>query len=157
MLSIMLNKDIQDWNQYILQYYNDTLPPYVSGIEIKATEIYSICPGKVIAKSWSFSSKWSVTVLVNSNQIIRYINLHESDVTEGQQLGFRTFIGIANKFVRFEYCTPIQNESKWPVRIKSLTMYKHNPLGLLSGDIKLQVIVDNVQEAKGDEDLISRC
>lgn len=154
MLSVLLNQDIQDYKQHVLRYYNDSVFPYVTGLEIKADEVYSVCSGKVIYVGHTSSSKYSVTVLVNSKQMIRYTNLLSVNVKEGQQLTFRESVGVADKFVRFEYCTPTKGSSVWPVRIKSLTMYKHDPLGLLTGDIKLTVLVDNVQEARGDEEMI---
>lgn len=154
MLSVMLNKHIQNWNDCILTYYNDSEFPYVMGLEIKASQVHSICPGKVISVSNWPPAKQSVSVMVNNNQIVRYANLSSVQVKEGQEVTFRTVIGTANKFVRFEYCTVAQHSSKWPVRIKSLTVYKQDPTSLLTGDIKLEVVVDNIHEATGEEDMI---
>lgn len=154
MLSVMLNKQIDDYKQYIVGYYNDDEQPYTTGIKISASNVYSVCPGRVISVRWSFESKWTVTVLVNSNQIVRYCNLQDGKVREGQMIDFRTYIGEASSFVRFEYCTSDKGNSMWPVRIKSLTMYKQDPLGLLTGDIKLSVSLNNVHKARGDEPMI---
>lgn len=154
MLSVMLNKHVEYYTQYISRYFNDKTLPYSTGLEIKADEVFSICPGKVISVNYTSLSTYFVSVLVNEHQMVIYANLKSVSVKVGQEISFRTFIGNANKFVRFEYCTDVQDESKWVVRTKSITMYKHNPLGILTGQIKLKVPVDNVHVATGDEEMI---
>lgn len=154
MLSVMLNQSIQDYTAYILRYYNDSVFPYVTGLEIKADRVHSVCPGKVLAVGYTDESKFSVTVLVNTKQMIRYTHLASVDVSLGDSITFKSTVGVADKFVRFEYCTNVKGNSIWPVRIKSLTMYKQDPIGLLTGDIKLEVIMDNIKQARGDEPMI---
>src|SRR5574343_572410 len=136
-LSVLLNKSIDDYHSYIHRYYNNTTMPYCSGIEITGSNIYSICPGKVIGVGRDATNLYEVTLLINSKQMIRYTHLMSVDVE----------------------------------RVKDITMYKHNPIGLLRGTIKLDLIVDidatnlpveNVQldhhlateltDNKGDED-----
>lgn len=151
----MLNQSIENYEGYILRYYNDSVFPYVSGLEIRAERVYSVCPGKVISVGHTSSSNHCVTVLVNNKQMVRYTNLISVDVQEGEQLTFRSPVGLADKFVRFEYCTPAQGRSVWPVRIKSLLMYKHDPLGLLTGDVKLEVVVDNIHMDNEASDTVS--
>lgn len=153
MLSVLLNRPVKDHTEHILRYYSNAKPPYVSGLEIKASNVYSISPGTVIAVGLK-SSKYEVTVLVNDNQIVRYTNLKSINVVEGQNITFSSLVGVADKFVRFEYCTTNKGTGSWPVRIKSLTMYKQDPIGLVTGDIQLTVVVDNVREASGDEEMI---
>lgn len=154
MLSVMLNEHVIHSEDYILQYYNDKEFPYVSGLDIEAKEVYSICPGKVISATNDGAFKHAVTVLVNSNQIVRYTNLQSVNVREGSVISIKTLIGHADKFVRFEYCTASPGDSKWPVRIKSVTMYKQDPLGLLTGRIKLNTVIDDIKRASGNEPMI---
>ena len=153
MLSILLNKPIKNNEEHILRYYNDSVFPYVTGLEVKAHEVYSVCPGKVISVGYTVDSLYSVTVLVNRKQAVRYTNLLITNVEIGDEIKFRTRVGVADKFVRFEYCTST-HVSKWPVRIKSLTFYKNDPVGLLKGDVKLEITVHDVKQARGDEPMI---
>lgn len=170
-LSALLNKSIDDYHSYIHRYYNNTTMPYCSGIEITGSNIYSICPGKVIGVGRDATNLYEVTLLINSKQMIRYTHLMSVDVELNNVLSFNDPIGIAHQFVRLEYCTLEQTDSLDVVRVKDITMYKHNPIGLLRGTIKLDLIVDidatnlpveNVQldhhlateltDNKGDED-----
>lgn len=141
MLSVLLN-DKSANTSYILKKYNQTKMPYTSGLEIKASSVYSICPGKVVAVGRE-SNKFSVSVLVNSRQLVRYAHLDYADVSLGQDITYNTYIGSCSKYVRFEYCTDVKNDSIWPVRIQSIEMYKHDPYGLIDGSEKLTVYFDN--------------
>lgn len=154
MLSVLLNKDIEDYNHYIVRHFNNGVSPYVTGLEVEADKIYSISPGKVISTGYTPSSRYCITVLVNNNQMVRYTNLDSINVSAGDNVSYRTYLGIAHGFVRLEYCTSAKGNSMWPVRIKSLTMYKQDPIGLLTRDIKLVVVVNDVEESTGFEELI---
>lgn len=141
MLSVLLNNTSANIS-YIIKRYNQTKMPFTSGLEIKASSVYSICPGKVIAVGKE-SKKFSVSVLVNSNQMIRYTNLDYADVSLGQSITYNTYIGSCSKYVRLEYCTGVKGDSIWPVRIQDIEMYKHDPYGLVDGSEKLTVYFDN--------------
>ena len=154
MISVLLNKEIRNEQQYIIRRWDDQEIPRVTGVEISASKVYSVCPGRVVAIGWTYQCKWSVSVLVNSTQMVRYCNLQRGYVREGQIVDFKTLIGESADYVRFEYCTADKGKSVWPVRINSLLMYKQDPAGLLSGDVKLSVSMNNVHVATGNEELI---
>lgn len=139
MISVLLNNKHIDMNKVILNTWEDTVAPYHSGIEVVAGTVYNVCPGKVISIEKSTENGFSVNVLINDNQMIRYTHLEEISVKVRQILNYRDIIGTADKFVRFEYCTSEKGTSKWPVRTSTLVMYKQNPQGLLDGTLKLKL------------------
>lgn len=145
-----MNQNTVDRDKVIINYYSTTRP-YISGLDIRASEVYSICPGKVISVGCSDQQRYVVTVLVNDNQMIRYANIESVSVKEGQQVSFYDAIGDAHTFVRLEYCTLDKGDSMWPVRVKSITMYKQDPMRLVLGQDKLNVPVNNVIYSTGNE------
>ena len=151
MLTVLLN-DLTANTSRILKKYNDESLPYVSGLEIAGTSIYNVCPGKVVAVGQESNKTYAVTVFINNNQMIRYTNLEYADVKVGQQLTFRDYIGRCKKFVRLEYCTPNKGHSIWPVRIDDITMYKHDPEGLINGSIKLKVYYGGYEDSSSITD-----
>ena len=140
LLGTLLNSSSSTSNS-ILAHYNDVKPPYITGIRISGDSIFSICPGKVVDVEED-RNKYVVSMLVNSKQMIRYANLRYCDVSSGQDVDFNTYIGKCNKYVQLEYCTTDKLDSIWPVRVKDISMFKHDPEGLLTGDVKLNIIVD---------------
>lgn len=136
MLSVLLNTKIIDDDMYIEKHWCET-PPYNTGMNIKGNNVYSICPGTVLYVGKDLNNIYTVNVSVNMNQIIRYCNLKSVDVTSGDVIDMNDPIGVAHKYVHFEYCT--SEKSNWPVRINNIQYYKHNPEGLLDGSTKLKV------------------
>ena len=145
MLKVLLN-DKSASDSRILKRFNNKKLPYVSGLEIQGQSIYNVCPGKVVAVGQEANKTYSVSVLVNDKQMIRYTNLEYADVVSGQSVTFNTYIGRCKKFVRLEYCTLDRHQSIWPVRIKDKLMYKQDPEGLLNGTTKLVLYFDNTGE-----------
>lgn len=141
MLTVLLGHEV-DSESRIKRHFNDSNCPYVSGLEIYGTSIYSICPGKVVAVGKDCDNTYCVSVLVNNRQMIRYAHLSYSDVYVGQYIDISDYVGRCDKFMRLEYCTSDTANELWPVRVKGLLMYKHNPEGLLDGTLKLSVYYD---------------
>ena len=137
MLSTLLHKPSD--TTCILASYQDSISPYVSGLEILGDSIYSLSSGKVIGVGRNRQGDIAVSVLVTNHTMIRYTHLSSIHVALGDSLSVSNLIGESNKFVRLEYCTPDKEESKWVVRFNGLVMYKHNPQGLLDGSIDLTV------------------
>ena len=122
----------------IIRGYIDKGEQYHTGIDITANEVYSICQGIVIDVGKN-SDGYAVTVQNNQNECVRYMHLKKSDVKVDEYIYIGTFIGLADKFVHFEYITDSQSKPVWPVRINKLTYYKKDPTEVLTGIKKLSM------------------
>lgn len=105
-----------------------------SGIDLYADIVYSLSSG-VVTNVGSDDKYYAVTVQYNAFASLRYLHLESIFVKSGQivQQGFS--IGIADKYVHFEYVTKEKRDSNWPVRIGTETYYKHDPLDMIGGGI----------------------
>lgn len=144
---MMCSQPYANTNKLIKRRYQDSGTPYYTGTEVITDTVYSICPGTVISASRSANNTWNCSIQVNNNQVVRYLNLKECNVTNGDIVRVSTLMGTTYGTFKFEYCD--SNVSNWPVRIETDVFYKHNPESLLS-DVKLMVITD--EAADTDED-----
>lgn len=142
LLSILTGKDVKDSRDVVKKAWNISKRPYVSGFVLNTTELYNICPGKVVDVN-NDNDGYSVSVLINSSQLIRYTHLKEVFVSENDQIFIGDMIGFANKKSIFEYCTDTQKDSIWPVRIHNMTFYKHNPDEILTDKLRPQIEIDD--------------
>ena len=100
---------------------------YHTGIDLKCSEIYSICPGVVIQECL-FESKPSVVIQYSGNISLRFSHLKEAYVHEGQLVNFNTPIGEADSYVHFEYLTSQELNSNFSYKIPpNITLWKHDP------------------------------
>lgn len=148
-LSVLLGVKSNTVSKYIQKVWNDSKIPYTSGIILSAKECYSICPGKVVSvKKDEYT--WAVSVLVNDNQVVRYVGLSQVYANENDYVYISDMIGIAKNNFRFEYCT--REEGRWPVRISGVTFYKHNPEEIVTDKL---VVNTSVDDSDWDEKMIT--
>lgn len=116
-------------------WYN-TLKGYHSGVDISATDVYSICEGVVIEVGRNTDGK-VVTIQYNASICVRYCHLQSTDLRLGEAITSGSKIGIADDFVHFEFANNQQLESFWAIRISDLQYYKHNPIQYADGTLTL--------------------
>ena len=126
-------------NISVSKYYSF---PRCSGLVIKCSNVYNICPGKVISVGRS-DEYYDVSVLVNDTQMIRYCNLLSVSCKLNDMLSIRDPVGRCKDSARFEYCTKDKGGSDWAVRVGNSCWYKQNPELLMQKDPILTVTVDN--------------
>lgn len=108
-----------------------------TGLDIEANEIYSWESGVVTQIGQSENNLYSVTVQYSGQISLRYMHLKSVYVNTSDVLFAGSFIGIADKHVHFELLINDPNSSNWPVRIGTITYYKHDPEDLFTGKILL--------------------
>jgi len=122
---------------------------YHTGVDIKATTLYTPCQGVCIFTGL-VSNKPSCTIQYSQNICIRYTHLKEVSIEAGQLVEYNQNIGIADKYVHFEYLT---SEPIYPsfrvffCATVSYYMYKHDPMLILEGN----VVFDNSYIRKTDD------
>lgn len=97
--------------------------PYHTGIDVITDGVYSLSTGVVITVG--YNDTYSVVVQYNASICFRYDNLKSCDSKIGDYIQAGSRLGIADKFVHFEYLT--KAISKWSVRVHSGIWYKTNP------------------------------
>lgn len=113
---------------------------YHTGIDIKAKDVFCPCNGVCIFTGL-IEEKPSCTVQYSPNICLRFTNLKEVCVAQGQVIEPDTKVGVADKFVHFEYLTSEQNFPNFRVFFNatvSYYMYKHDPMLVLSGNTVFQ-------------------
>ena len=110
---------------------------YHTGIDISGESIYSYRSGVVTQIGTTSDNLYTIVIQYTANVSLRYANLSSVFVSEGDVIQQGQYIGIAKKFVHFEYLTAEQGTSRWPVRVDKLTYYKQNPEQLFDGTVNL--------------------
>lgn len=125
----MIGLDIitNNQNPEILNNWKMT-PPYHTSIDIVGDKIYSITSGRVIQITHSDNIYW-INIQLSKEELIRFGNIIDPKVYVNSTVAVKDFIGIAYKFVKFEYCN--LEISKFPVRVLDLTYYKQDPFLIL--------------------------
>jgi len=141
-LSMLVGRKLSDNESVIDQGYSGKNQA-TAGCFIKTQAVYSICKGTVLSVERDpNTSAWCVTVWVNSQQWVRYCYLSAVKVVVGTEISENTPIGYAYKnLMKFEYCTA--TKSKFPVRVSTKQLYKHDPTPVLSGQIPLSEVIVN--------------
>lgn len=108
---------------------------FCTGVKLSACAVFAICDGVVV--QILKSDKYRSVITLRSYDGIyfrycgmdtRYVAVIESqEVVKGQKLG-----QCYNNCLLFELCT--EEKSKFPVRVWSTTVFKHDPLPYLAGD-----------------------
>ena len=134
--SILTGRELSDKESVIVQGYSGKNQD-TAGCFINTQGVYSICNGVVLAVDReSKNDTWCVTIWVNSQQWVRYCSLSSASVLVGANISVNDRIGYAYKnLMKFEYCTA--DKSKFPVRVSTNQLYKHDPTPILSGQIPL--------------------
>ena len=117
--------------------------PYITGIEVYGSNIYTFVEGDVIDVGKDpFTGNYVVDLYVNKIQLIRYCNLKSVDVEFGDSLLEGDPVGEADDYVRIEYCSTAKKNSRWKVIVNNRLYYKHNPIDIETGKISLDVYYD---------------
>lgn len=119
-----------------------------TGLDIQADKVYNYAPGAVIQIGYT-GVHYVVTVQYSAEISLRYDHLKKVDVEEGQILHPGMLIGLADRYVHFEYISTNQENSKWPVRIGPITYFKHNPQLVFDGTVVInyedwKVVTQNI-------------
>lgn len=110
---------------------------YHTGVDIEGLEIYSYQSGVVTQIGKLSDMLYAIVIQYTASTSLRYANMSSVCVKQGDVIRKGQLIGIAKKFVHFEYLTKDKGTSIWPVRVGGLTYFKQNPEGLLDGSIQL--------------------
>ena len=125
-------------NAKVIKEYSDNVNDKTrlhSGLDIEASEIYSICPG-VVTQRFNEGNLVCLTIQYNSNLIFRYRNLSYSDLYVCDMVRTGDNIGRCNNFIHFE-CISNDHDSIFPVEIFGDKYYKIDPLPYIDGSIQL--------------------
>lgn len=110
---------------------------YHTGVDIEGLEIYSYQSGVVTQIGTMDNDLHSIVIQYTASTSLRYANMSSLCVHQGDIIRQGQIIGVAKKFVHFEYLTKDKGTSKWPVRVGSITYFKQNPELLIDGAVKL--------------------
>lgn len=112
--------------------------PECTGTDILADNVYSICKGVVVFVGLSTDNDYVVNVQIDATQFIRYCNLKSEAVSPNQAIKAGDKIGVADEYVRVEYCNNTIPETNC-VRLGGTTYYKHDPYPILTGESEIQI------------------
>lgn len=99
---------------------------YHTGIDVYGKSVYTYAPGVVLAAG-SEDGLYTVTVQYDAFSCLRYGHLSSVEVGAGDIIQAGSKIGIADKYLHFEYATKEKRNSVWPVRVGSQIYYKQDP------------------------------
>lgn len=115
-----------------------------TGVDIKATSVFSICQGVVIAV-YNNDKTHSVIVQYDRNVFFRYSNLLSVDVTKGQTIQQDDKIGDC-KSVHFEYLRKDKVGLDVIINLFGVRVYPNDPVPILSGQITYTPVLDPTSE-----------
>lgn len=138
MIATLLGETLSNFNRLVRGTWNASTIPYHTSIDILTRSVYSMTSGYILFIGTDADGMKSVNVLCNDTQMIRYCNLKQVSVSAGDSLLSGQYIGECTEYVKIEYCTEYQGDSKWAVRFFTSTFYKQNPEGLFTGEIQIQ-------------------
>lgn len=124
-----ISNDQDDWYKVYGGYH--------TGLDIEGSEIYSFQSGVVTQIGDMGNGLCSVVIQYTAKTSLRYANMSSTCIHKGDVIRQGQMIGVAKKFVHFEYLTSEKEDSMWPVRVGSNTYFKHNPELLIDGTVKL--------------------
>lgn len=108
-------------------------------VSLSCSDVYSMYSGKVVMLNQY--NRYSVVILLNSSQAIRYGNLKSVDVKLNQSIDISQRIGIADKCVYIEYFTT-RIKNNFPFRLNNILMYKDDPMNILDSS---NIIYNSIQ------------
>lgn len=109
---------------------------YVYGVDIKTSDVCSLCSGCVIALVHESRELHGIVIQYDSGHAFRYMHLKSISVSVGDLVQRSVRIGYADKFVHVEYLTNTTEKNQNPVRIGSVTYYKQDPTPYITGEQK---------------------
>ena len=120
-------------NAPILKAWSTDMKDVHTGVDLQASDVYSYASGVVLAVG-NTDNHYCVTVQYDVFNLLRYDNLKSVSVGAGDVVQSGTLIGIADRFVHFEWATKNKNSSKWSVRVGSQIYWKQNPAEMIYND-----------------------
>lgn len=141
MTHVLPNCKLTNTTATVLRSYDTSqLSDICTGIDVAAHTVYSLFAGVVIQVNKDDCKRCSVIVQYDSYRYVRYSHLKSASVKMGEIIKSDAEIGEADQFVHVEYMTTSVNTSDtvlFPVRVGAITLYKHDPTALVSGDFIL--------------------
>lgn len=131
-----------DSDKQIKTSWNITKVPYTTFYEINCDAVYNVAYGQVVYVGKGVSGLWTVSVMVNSTEMIRYGNLISVCFKVGQYANQGEQIGTADGFTRFEYCTKYQGTSNYVIHINNLKFFKQDPTEIVTGEYVLTPLLE---------------
>lgn len=136
-LSTLCGKQIFASSPIILQGFSSGHNAGMTGTLLQVSQVYNICDGQVVSIGKDYDGFYAITVQCTPDKWIRYCKLDAIAVGVNQKIGKGALIGHAHhNELRFEYCNLLKSEHQ--ARIANLTIYKHDPIGILLGIEKLR-------------------
>ena len=94
--------------------------------------VYNVAQGEIVDIEAS-DGRAVVNVKCNPSEVLRYGNLKEVNCAKSYTAEIGAQLGVADKYVIFEYCTAWKGRSVYPVRLNGMTYYKQDPSDVLNG------------------------
>lgn len=110
---------------------------YHTGVDVEGSEIYAYQSGIVIQIGDLDNNLKSVLIQYTASICLRYSNMSSLIVNMGDVIKPGDILGIAKKFVHFEYLSKNEDNSMWPLRVGTMTYFKHDPELIFDGVVKL--------------------
>ena len=108
---------------------------YHTGIDLYADTIYAPCKG-VIIQSCMYESNLSIVLQYSEHISLRFSNLKEVFIKPGQLITTNMPLGLADKYVHFEYLTVEPTDLNYTIKIPpNYTLWKHDPRLILNKNI----------------------
>ena len=140
-LSTLTGTKVGDISRVIKQGWQGS-KPFMTGCLINTNNAYSICDGLVVDVGIDDKNNlYSVSVEYEYALWVRFCQLKSCSVSFGDRITKGTKIGeVGRQPLRFEYCT--DEVSDFTLRISDRLLYKHDPMPVLNGDVKLPAVVE---------------
>ena len=118
--------------------------PNSSGVDILADSVYNACKGSCVFVGLGTDNRYCVSIQIDSKQIIRYCHLKSENVSPNEAVDTGILIGIADKYVRIEYCTSdsLSISASNIVRIEGCAYFKVDPYNIVIG--KTPITIDGI-------------
>lgn len=108
-----------------------------TGLDLETKYTYSLTPGDVIHVGTDGLYNTVIIALDEFNWCI-YGHMLVASVSIGDELEAGAYIGVADRYVHFEYCNSIQ--SRWPVHVLKWTLFKQDPMIIIESPQKFGVL-----------------
>lgn len=104
----------------------------IKSARVLCDTVYNVAHGQIVYIGVE-NGRAVVNVKCNPSEVLRYGNLKELNCQQSYFADIGAQLGIADRYVEFEYCTLWKGKSNYPVRINSWTYYKQDPTEILEG------------------------
>ena len=105
-----------------------------TGIDIIGRNVYANCPCVCTYIGHTEEDRNVVIIQYDKTTSFRFANLVSVNVSTNAIVEQGQLIGVANRFVHFEYLN--RESSQWCVRVGHETYYKHDPYTYVKGEVE---------------------